>query len=1144
MKKSLSFIYAIVLCLTPILVFAAGQAGFMLTFDGTNDGGLVVDNALLDSLTDTYTIEAWFNSTAYTSYNRILDRNGVFAIALGPDNTIQFLRPSSTALTSPVNTVTPGWHHVAVRVQPVGANYVGTIFYDGLPVGTLTDPTLNLPASTEPIYIGNRIGFDRPFNGSLDEVRIWSVARTNDEIKINRGVPLIGNELGLLAYYKLDEGSGQTASDATINHLHAGLGSDPALMDVNDPSWALSTAPIGFNLLAPNGGTLVAGAAVNITWAVNPAIPKVHIQFSFNGGAKWYLLASYVVNNGIFSTVVPGYPSAQLIYRISDPDSASQYDENDAPIAIDMSAFVASSIVKEGESATLNTHMYVGVDGRAFGCQFIYSARDLSSEPGTGTIKFTIANPGLYVIWAHALGAGSTRNSWLVKVDNGPEYLWDTSKSYKWTWDWISDRGTTGIPNILAELDPVYFNLAAGEHTIRFRGKEHYTRLDRIVITNNLNPDWWGASSDEMIHITQPAEESHARIVRNTEYEIKWISANIASKVTIEFQKHDTDTEWILIAKDTPNDGSYIWKAPDELLDKAHIRISEEDGECPVDQTWETVQIINPPPEILVTAPNGGETFIFGNKTQITWTNKNYSGNVSLFYSLDNGKTWAMIKNNLTNTGSYEWVIPQVDSDSCLIQVIDFATDMPVDVSNAVFKIRKTPPLVASITVNEPNGSEQWEVGSTHAITWTVENFDGLVTIYLSTDNGANWSTLVAGHPALEVFEWTISNLVSSNCWIKIAETNTGLPVDLSDKSFSIVPAGWVPPVANYALSFDGLNDLVMVPNAPTLNISNSFTIEFWMKTDQPNQSWRRILEKGAWDEYYIAFYGTTGRMCGALRTSIPGGSRMNNILGPSTAVVTSNTWIHVAGTFDGTTARMYINGVLQSTRTGTVSPRNLMNDLIIGAAKHGDIYEYHFKGVLDELRLWNISRSETDIKTGMFLQLSGTEAGLAAYYPFNEGAGQIAGDLTTNNNDGLLGKLATVDESDPTWILSDRPTSLAKLAALQNVALAAEEEAELMEVPEEFALLQNYPNPFNAGTTITYNVPNSSGDQIQVRLEIYDLQGRLIKTLINAAHEPGQHQVQWDGSNNDDHVAASGLYFYRLQAGNFVETKRMLMLK
>ena len=273
---------------------------------------------------------------------------------------------------------------MAVRVQTVGLNYVGTLFFDGLPVASLTDPTLNLPASTEPLFIGNRTGFDRPFNGMLDEVRIWTVARTNAEIKTNRGAVLAGAEAGLLAYYNLDDGAGQTADDATVNHLDGALGSDPALADVDDPSWGSSTAPIGFNLVTPNGGTLVAGTPFNITWKVNPEIPAVHLLFSVDGGTKWYMLAANTPNNGAYASIVPGYPTTQARYRVSDPSSAANFDDSDANITIDMTGFVAASITKEGESATLGSHMYVGVDGRAFGCQFIFSSRDLSSDPGIG----------------------------------------------------------------------------------------------------------------------------------------------------------------------------------------------------------------------------------------------------------------------------------------------------------------------------------------------------------------------------------------------------------------------------------------------------------------------------------------------------------------------------------------------------------------------------------------------------------------------------------------------------------------------------------------------------------------------------------------------------------------------------------------
>jgi hypothetical protein len=88
---------------------------------------------------------------------------------------------------------------------------------------------------------------------------------------------------------------------------------------------------------------------------------------------------------------------------------------------------------------------------------------------------------------------------------------------------------------------------------------------------------------------------------------------------------------------------------------------------------------------------------------------------------------------------------------------------------------------------------------------------------------------------------------------------------------------------------------------------------------------------------------------------------------------------------------------------------------------------------------------------------------------------------------------------------------------------------------PDAFALDQNYPNPFNPSTSITYELPRAS----QVSLTVYDLLGRQVSVLVNERRDAGVHEVKFDGSN-----LASGVYFYRLQAGDFVQSKRLLILK
>jgi hypothetical protein len=89
--------------------------------------------------------------------------------------------------------------------------------------------------------------------------------------------------------------------------------------------------------------------------------------------------------------------------------------------------------------------------------------------------------------------------------------------------------------------------------------------------------------------------------------------------------------------------------------------------------------------------------------------------------------------------------------------------------------------------------------------------------------------------------------------------------------------------------------------------------------------------------------------------------------------------------------------------------------------------------------------------------------------------------------------------------------------------------------LPTEFSLSQNYPNPFNATTTIEYALPVGGN----VRLQVYDITGRVVATLVNGAMPAGYHQVVWDAKG-----MSSGLYFLRIQAGEFAETKKMALVK
>mgnify|MGYP001600271934 CR=1 FL=1 len=96
--------------------------------------------------------------------------------------------------------------------------------------------------------------------------------------------------------------------------------------------------------------------------------------------------------------------------------------------------------------------------------------------------------------------------------------------------------------------------------------------------------------------------------------------------------------------------------------------------------------------------------------------------------------------------------------------------------------------------------------------------------------------------------------------------------------------------------------------------------------------------------------------------------------------------------------------------------------------------------------------------------------------------------------------------------------------------------------IPEYYSLSQNYPNPFNPTTIIKYSIPaslNPSKGGTLVSLKVYDVLGREVTTLVNEEKQPGNYEVKFDGSN-----ISSGVYFYRLQAGSFTETKKFVLIK
>ncbi|HQP70831.1 MAG TPA: LamG domain-containing protein, partial [Clostridiales bacterium] len=205
------------------------------------------------------------------------------------------------------------------------------------------------------------------------------------------------------------------------------------------------------------------------------------------------------------------------------------------------------------------------------------------------------------------------------------------------------------------------------------------------------------------------------------------------------------------------------------------------------------------------------------------------------------------------------------------------------------------------------------------------------------------------------------------------------------------------------ALDFDGVNDYATIADDSSLDLTNNYTIEAWIKPSV-FATMAGIVSK----------YQTSSANGYSLRLSSisPYTGLTFDELSTSNGILEEGKWYHIAAVNNNGTRRLYLNGVEQ-TLTGTPLTVNSNSDpLRIGV----DFNSRYFDGKIEEVRLWNTVRSLQEIRENIHLPLDGSETGLVSYWQFNEGSGTTASDLISGN----LGTLTNMDDTD--WVNSTIP--------------------------------------------------------------------------------------------------------------------------
>ncbi len=207
--------------------------------------------------------------------------------------------------------------------------------------------------------------------------------------------------------------------------------------------------------------------------------------------------------------------------------------------------------------------------------------------------------------------------------------------------------------------------------------------------------------------------------------------------------------------------------------------------------------------------------------------------------------------------------------------------------------------------------------------------------------------------------------------------------------------------------------------------------------------------------------------------------------------------------------------------------------DLVYGQNYYGDPTMKVYRNIPDDLE---ISTSQTSEGVSLLVSIEGSPVPNCTATLAQDG--NLLAQYVTGSDGRVLIDYAFESQSEYTLSASLTGTTVQQEKLVTGIVASVEDDPSGL--PSSFALNQNYPNPFNPTTTISFEIPVRTS----VQLTVFNLLGQSVATLAEGDYAVGTHEVEWDGHDRAGDPAASGVYFYRLEAGGQSEVRKMILLK
>ncbi len=889
--------------------FSISAQNNALNFDGTDDIISVTNNAAFEFSTGT--VEMWIRPATSGNKSVISMRDGTattrWALYVDQTSGTFGIWNGSTVGTTSSTTITAGtWYHVAYVMSTTTTD----VYLNGVQVGSTLATGINTAQTGKPVTIGwsNDAGFTTEyFSGDMDEVRIWSDARTELEIRTNMTKSLTGSESNLVAYYNFDEGT--AASD------NSGV-SAPEIQDqtANNFDGTLSGfAKTGSTSNWVDGSGNDVGATFITTWQTTTASETVQLPT----GSGTY---NYTINwgDGTVEALTAGDPSHVYAtagtYAISIDGAFPHFQMNNN--ATHRSKIL--TIEQWGDVAW--TSMQVSFRG----CNNLtYNATDAPDLSGATEMDQAFRD---------ATSFNGDLSNWNVSTIDQMTGLFRGATSFN------QDLSNWNVGTV-AEMGSMF--------------------LGATAFNNGGTALTWGANTSNVQTMESMFTNATSFNQDISGWDVSTVS-NMFGMFTSASAFNQNLGDW---------DISSVANMQ-SMLDNTNMSVTNYDNTL---TGWATL--------------SAGETQIPSNLTL---------GASGLVYCSSTED-----RNNLDVTFNWTFSGDAIDTSGPEINVQGNSNNI-VDGSTAI-----------NSTINTDFGTQT----SSNAIVYTIQN-TGSTTLNISsiTSTGTNAGDfVVSGAPTTvassgsETFTVTFGPLATGtrNATITINSDDC----DEAVYDFAVQGVG----DTNHALDFDGADDDIIVSGFAAS--TGSWTYEFlFSPTNTLTSADARedLIYYSTGSRPHITFNRQGDGSIG-IHTNIGGAGQD---ITTTTTSWTAGTWYHLAFSYDGTAVKAYVNGIEENS-LNVSGASNAASTLNIGSTGSANF----FSGQMDEVRIWSVARTCSEILSTKDVELTGSETGLDLYYNFNqnEAGGTNTGlttldDLTANNNDGTLTGFALTG-STSNWV-------------------------------------------------------------------------------------------------------------------------------